>query len=155
MIIAADSWASIGRFSDVVSVLGSLFALLAWLNTKRLGRTIKRERERLNQKVTTVLKSENGAIRLPITLRRGDVTRAEVLGLVGMLPMKVHVKGERYSIAYLSDPQFSVELLRVQKSEGETEFLIQCTPEELNQFDVRISATDRDYHSAYSGTTIT
>jgi hypothetical protein len=62
------------------------------------------------------------------------VTRAEVLGLVGMLPMKE--KGARFSIKSLSlsDQRFSEELKRVQKSEGPEKFRVECTPEELEQF---------------------
>jgi len=120
--------------ADVIGVLSGVFALLAWFNTIRIRRDQQREQQRLDEKVRLRLSSRDGTrVRnLPGAMRRDEVTRAEVLGWIGMLPMKV--TGKRYEIAYLNEADFLDQLSQVQTGRGETLLRIYCTADEFAQF---------------------
>jgi hypothetical protein len=111
-----------------------VFALLAWFNTIRIRRDQRREQQRLDEKVRLRLsnREETRLIDLPGAMRRAEVTRAEVLGWIGMLPMKV--KGKRYEIAYINEADFLDQLSQVQTGRGETLLRIYCSSQELAQF---------------------
>lgn len=128
----------LGITADIIGVLSAVFALLAWFNTIRIRNDQKREQDRLSQKVRLTLKAKNtdDFIELPGEMRRAEVTRAEVLGWVGMLPMKE--KGKRFEIAYMNSADFLRQLSEVQTGNGDVIFVLQCTKEELHQFDVKI-----------------
>ncbi|MFH1634014.1 MAG: hypothetical protein ABIG63_08375 [Chloroflexota bacterium] len=66
-------------------------------------------------------------------MRRAEVTRAEILGWVGMLPMME--KGKRFGIHYTNTAEFLDQINQIQKGEGNITFVIRCTQNELNQFD--------------------
>ena len=128
--------------ADVIGVLGAILgtisAYLAWRNTIRIRNHQKSEQDRLSQKVKLVLKAKDTGdfIELPGEMRRAEMTRAEVLGWVGMLPMKE--KPNRFQIAYTNSADFLSQLSEVQTGDGKVTFVIQCTEGELNQFDVQI-----------------
>ncbi len=84
--------------------------------------------------VTLCLQGDEGGREetLPLEMRRRDVTRPEILGRLGMLPMRQ--KG-RFAIRSLSRPEFIRSLNRV--ADGKTSVLvIPVTEEELEQFDL-------------------
>ncbi len=130
-----------GDIADIIGVLSAIFALFAWGNTIRIRQDQKREQDRLSQKVRLTLKAKDTEefIELPGEMRRAEVTRAEVLGWVGMLPMMESKKGKRFDIAYTNSADFLRQLSEVQTGNGDVVFIIQCTKEELNQFDVKIT----------------
>jgi hypothetical protein len=66
------------------------------------------------------------------------VTRAEVLGRIGMIPMKQ--KGQRFSLKYLSKPDFLKQINQIAAGKGENVLTISCNKEELEQFDLRSDA---------------
>jgi hypothetical protein len=79
-----------------------------------------------------ILRNAQEEIKLAVELQRGGLTRAELLGLLGMLPMQE--KGRRFQIDFLSTHEFSQQLARVRNSDTEFEFVIQCEDDELDQF---------------------
>lgn len=117
----------IGILSNFFGFLGGIFATLAWLKLRAV--------DKLNEKVEIVLKLEGNEseITLPLELRRRDVTRAEVLGRLGMLPMAE--KGNRFSLRFLSTTDFFKGLNDVAENKTDT-LVIPCTEEEINQFDL-------------------
>lgn len=117
----------VGLFSDLFGFFGGVFATLVWLKLRAM--------DRLNEKVEILLQLEGGArtITLPLELRRGDVTRAELLGRIGMLPMAE--KGKRFSLRHLSTPEFFRSLNAVAGNKTDT-LVIPCSEEEINQFDL-------------------
>ena len=128
----------LGFLADVVGIAGALFASFAWWQAKKLRQETKQEQERLRQKIHIVLKLTDGdrQIDLPVDLRRAELTRAELLGFLGMVPMKN--KGRRFSLHYLSTPDFFKELDRIQRSTRNEALVIPCTVDEINQFDVQV-----------------
>jgi hypothetical protein len=119
--------------SDIVGVWGALFALLAWIQARRTQRELAQERARANERVEIelVLTQERRTRRLPIALRRADVSRAELLGRLGMVPMRE--SGRRFALTYLADPTFLAQVARVQAGEGNV-ITIPCTAAEFEQF---------------------
>ena len=136
-------WSVMGRFSDALGLVGSGFAFFAWLYSWRVKRTILREKERLDQEIVLVLRGDRKRFRIPVTLRRGDVTRAEVQGVLGGLPLKKEGNGgARYRLAYLGKAEFSRALRDIQLGEDKQELIIECSEKETEQFDVPYDAVD-------------
>lgn len=127
---------------EVLSIIGSvasicafIWAFLAWMKSRKIENTMALEKIRANQKIAVKLFNGGKKHELPVELCRDDLTRAELLGRLGMLPMKE--KGKRFSIAYLNTPEFlhSISNIRIGKAEGDDDFLtIPCDPNEFDQF---------------------
>ncbi len=67
-------------------------------------------------------------------IRRKNLTRAELLGLLGMLPMQD--SGKRFALSGLSEQVFLAKLEDAQVNAKVNEVLIPCTPDELKQFNL-------------------
>lgn len=126
----------IGHSADIIGVLGAIFATLAWINTRKIRKESAKERERKNQKVKVILKNydTNKTLVLPVELSREEFSRAELLGRIGMIPMKN--PKERFAINYFHSKEFYQQLDQVRTGSGEHDFVIPCTENELNQFAV-------------------
>ena len=123
-----------GFFADVLSVVGTVFAFFGWLQAKANNKQMTREQERMNSRIKVMLR-ENTTKRqivLPVHLRRLEVTRAELLGRIGMIPMKN--KSNRFALNYLHTASFLEELNRIQASNQEEKLIIPCSSEEIEQF---------------------
>lgn len=131
-------WLNLSSVADYVGIIAALIGVGTWINTRRIREDERREQDRLNEKVKLVLKSKDGSkvIELPGEMRRDEVTRAEVLGWVGMLQMVEEKKGKRFDIAYTNSAEFLTQLSDVQTGNGDVTFEIECTPDELRQFAV-------------------
>ena len=71
---------------------------------------------------------------LPLKFRLSDLTRAEVLGRIGMLPMKK--SGQRFEISYLNTPEFIGNINRIRDNYGNEGLMLEisCNDEEFDQF---------------------
>lgn len=78
----------ISFIGDMASIGGAIFALLAWVKAKKIQENLDLERKRQNKKVTVSLHYGSKQLKLPVDLRRAELTRAEVLGRLGLIPMK-------------------------------------------------------------------
>ncbi len=98
--------------------------------------TIDRALSHQNEKIAVVLCYGSERIELPVELRRAECTRAEILGRVGMIPMKE--KGKRFSIGYCNTPDFLRAINTAAESEAEEGGIlsIPCNEEEFSQFDL-------------------
>lgn len=119
--------------ADVVGVLGAVFALLAWTQAQRLQQNFEREQQRQQKKVTIVLAHGPEQYELPIQLQRAELTRSEVMGVLGMIPMKE--RGKRFSIGFVSTKDFLDKINEIIKSDGDQRLLIPCQKVEYEQFD--------------------
>jgi hypothetical protein len=128
------AWLTFDGVANVCSVLSLVFAFLAALQTFILSRGFKREKQRLAKTVKVVLNYGARKIELPVVLRRGELTRAEVQGLLGVLPMKK--KQERYSIAYLNKAEFFHQLRQISDAWDDAILTIPIDDAEFNQFDL-------------------
>ncbi|MCA9962967.1 MAG: hypothetical protein KC423_01945 [Anaerolineales bacterium] len=121
--------------ADIIGILGAIFALFAWLQARALKQAADEEKNRQNKKVQVVLQHGGKRIELPVQLRRIELTRSEILGRIGMLPLTK--KGGRFSLDYLSTPQFLQQINQISGGQEEENVLtISCTEEEFNQFDL-------------------
>lgn len=97
-------------------------------------------KERQEQKIS--VKLQNGArqlLDLPIELCRAELTRAEILGRIGMIPMAE--KGKRFTLSYLSTPDFLRQIHQVVEGNGDDVLTIPCNEEEFKQFNLDVSTS--------------
>ena len=124
----------LGTIADVIGVVGAIFATLAWLNTRRAAARLRREEERLSAPVFVCLVSGNDRKILPLELTRAELSRAELLGRIGMVPVKP--ARERFTLSSLATPVFLRKLREAQQGTGSVTIEIPCTQNEIEQFAV-------------------
>jgi hypothetical protein len=122
--------------ADIIGVAGALFAAIAGWQAYKVRQERKQEQERQDKKVKVILKGPTHHIVLPFDLRRGETTRAEILGRIGMIPMQEAFKRQRFEIQYTNTESFLLEMYRIIDGKDDAEFIITCKPEELDQFDL-------------------
>jgi len=119
----------LGQVSDLAGAIGGIVAAIGVLKMLAAQR-------RALEHVRVVLRLEEqggGSVTLPLEMLRRDVSRAELLGRIGMLPMRQ--KGTRFAIRALASPAFMRAVNEV--VEGKTSILvIPATQEEVEQFDL-------------------
>lgn len=121
-------------FGTLVGILAALFSLLAWLKARRIQKDQQAEKARQSKSITVTLQYGGKKIELPVELRRAELTRAEVLGRLGMIPMKK--TGARFSLSYLNKLEFQKQLNQIMDGNGDAVLTIPCTEEEFEQFDL-------------------
>lgn len=127
----------ISLIADIVGILGAVFALFAWQQARQLREYLKQEQTRQNQMAQVELRYGDKTYPLPVLqLRRSELTRAEILGRIGMIPMKK--KGQRFEIRYTNTAEFLKQINQILDGKGDGVLTIPCTEEEINQFDLRI-----------------
>ena len=119
---------------NLASISGAIFALMAWAKARKIQKELELEKKRQNRNITVALQYGSKQIKLPMDLRRADLTRAEVLGRLGMTPMKE--KGKRFSIGYLNSPEFLKQISIIVKGNGDGLLTIPCDENEFHQFDL-------------------
>jgi hypothetical protein len=117
----------------VTAIISAVFAIRAWQQATAIRQTMEQEKQRQNKKIQIILQYGGKEYKLPVTLRRADLTRSEILGYLGMIPMKK--KGERYSLAYLNYPEFARRINEISDTDGDSVLTISCTQDEIAQFD--------------------
>lgn len=125
----------IGLVSSVIPIIGAPVVLWGiwqlFLNYK--------EGKRLNQIVSVVLEcTDNKRKIVPLmVVRRKDITRAELQGILGTIKMKPSITG-RYKLDHLNTKAFwqDIERLQASKHDDNDQLIIPCSPEEIEQFDV-------------------
>lgn len=129
-----DFWSVFGKIADGVSILAAIVAFIGWWQVSRLNRQFNKERARQAQLIHVVLQNRDAPqqLTLPIAMRRSEVTRSEVLGLIGM----ARKGGGRYDLAYISRAAFGEDMERIKASATENTLVIPCSNGEFQQFDV-------------------
>ena len=130
-----DFITGVGLVSSVITIIGAPLVLWGiwqlFLNYK--------EGKRLNQIVSVVLHCtvDNRKIVPLMVVRRKDITRAELQGILGTIKMKPSITG-RYKLDHLNTKKFWQDIERLQASDNDDndQLLIPCTPQEIDQFDV-------------------
>ena len=119
--------------ADIIGILGAVFALFAWRKARQVQQELRHEQQRQQKKVTVVLQCGAKERELPIQLQRAELTRAEVMGILGMLPMKE--RGKRFSIDSVSTRDFLERINDIITSDGDRRLIIHCQQAEFDQFD--------------------
>jgi hypothetical protein len=124
----------LSTIADIIGVLGAIFAFFAWLKARQIQKELQHEQQRQSRKITVILNYGPKPLELPVQIRRIELTRAEILGRIGMLPMKN--PGARFSLGYINKPEFLQRIYEITGSTGDTTLTIPCTKEEFEQFDL-------------------
>lgn len=118
----------IGNISNVAGAIGGVVAAIGVV--KMLAAS-KRQAEVVE--VILCHHHDGEKVILPLEMLRRDISRAELLGRIGMLPMRQ--KGARFSIRALSSREFFAGINKV--VDGKTsELIIPVSREELEQFEL-------------------
>jgi hypothetical protein len=130
-----DTYTAIGLVADIIGIIGAFSAFQALRQLLKQ----KKEKKRLNQIVSVVLQctKDNRKIVPLMVVRRKDITRAELQGILGTIKMKHSITG-RYKLDHLNTKKFwqDIESLQASDNDDNDQLLIPCTPEEIEQFDV-------------------
>lgn len=122
--------AVLGFIADSLALLSAGYAAFG---VGRLRAAVRRASETVAVTLAITEGEGDRKVELPLSLLRRDVTRAELLGRIGMLPMRE--AGRRFSLRALSSPAFLAGINEV--AEGKTSRLvIPATTEEIEQFDI-------------------
>ncbi|SIO96520.1 hypothetical protein [Vibrio spartinae] len=80
--------------------------------------------------ITVILKTKEGKTKECPPMSRKDFCRQEVLGYLGMLGGP-----ERFTLSYMKKKEFGNRILAIQQGKGSDKLIIECTDDELKQFD--------------------
>lgn len=129
----------IGLVADVIGIAGAIFAGFAWWQARQTNRKLEAEKARLNRTIPIKLVDGGREIMIPFETKRSDFSRAEVLGRIGMLPTKPGKDGKpvRFSIKYLNNPDFFVQLNQIIEGKGDGVLTIPLEKKEFDQFDLQ------------------
>lgn len=124
----------IGLIADGIGIAGAVFALFAWLQTRRIRTEQKLKELRDNREVTIILQG-SGSERyvVPVKLRRREFTRAEILGRIGMIPTR---EGQpRFQLRYTNTSDFLNRVNTIVSSDGDAELIIPVRDDEWAKFE--------------------
>jgi len=129
------TWLDImGIVANVLGILGAIFAFGAWMKTRWIQSEMQFEKERQNKKITIHLQHGGETYKLPVQLRRAELTRSEVMGHLGMIPMVN--KGERFALDFVNTQEFWRHINEIAEGDGDSVLLISCSKQEFEQFDL-------------------
>lgn len=122
------------NISTITGLFGTVFALGAWGQALFISKNVKQEKKRLNQEIKIILQGEDDNHKIPLSfaLRRKELTRQELLGLIGMLPTTI--EKQRFEIHFLHTEDFRHLLSSFQDGAEKTVMTIPCTNKEIDQF---------------------
>jgi hypothetical protein len=122
-------WDIIDKLATIIGLISVIIA--AW-NAWKLRRETKRQWQKENEQICVILRSTSRQIKLTVELKRGGFTRAELLGLIGMLPLP---EGKtRFALDFPNTHVFSQQLVTIRDSDVDFEFIVPCKESELDQF---------------------
>lgn len=126
----------LGFFADIIGITAAVFA--GW-QAYKIRQERKQEMERQDKKVKIVLKGPTHSIVLPFDLRRRETTRAEILGRIGMIPLKPLPDGKpktKFEILYTNTEDFLKRMYEIIGGKEDEEFIITCESSEIDQFNL-------------------
>lgn len=126
----------IGQIADIIGIVGGVFAFLAWLQARAIKADMETERQRQNKQVTVVLQHGAEKATLPVSIRRAELTRSEILGRLGMIPLATPNTNNRFTLRYLNTPEFLQSVNQVAMGDGDAILTIPCNEQEFRQFDL-------------------
>jgi hypothetical protein len=119
----------LGYISTIVGLISTGFSIAIWFKLKS-----QRKFDEQRIVISLVVPNTDKKITLPCRIERKHLTRAEVQGVLGTIPF---VGGKtRYDIQFFNSAEFYSRLEDVQDLPDQTELLIDCTLEEIPQFNL-------------------
>ena len=123
-----ESIAILDQITIVISAGSMLFSVLVWI---KLRKQKAFDSQRIQIKI--IVPGTEKYIALWSRPERKHLTRAEVLGLIGSIPRK---SSANYKIAFLNTRDFFQRLAEVQDNKDSSILFIECSEQELQQFDL-------------------
>lgn len=127
------SWTSFWDILDKIGIFAAVASIFVSLSI-RLYLWRKEKQDNALIDICLYCPEPEITIRLQGQIRRKNLTRAEVQGLLGILPMKE--KGKRYELQALNQKAFFDALEEAQVNTNIYELVIACTAQELEQFEL-------------------
>ena len=123
---------------DWLDKLGILLGLVTGIVTLMIWAYLLRKEKKDNDLISISLEVCHREYRatLPGKIRRKNLTRAELQGMLGMLPM--NESGKRYQLATLNAPDFFDALEKAQVDREIHEVIVSCSDAEFGQFDEKL-----------------
>lgn len=122
------AWDFLDKFGIIIGLITGLVTVAIWIHLLR-----KESRDNKLISISLAVPELDFKATLPGKIRRKNLTRAELQGMLGMLPMKT--TGQRYQLDALNDGAFFDDLENAQIDRDIKEIEIVCKPQELAQFD--------------------
>lgn len=122
------AWDFLDKFGIIIGLITGLVTVAIWIHLLR-----KESRDNKLISISLAVPELDFKATLPGKIRRKNLTRAELQGMLGMLPMKT--TGQRYQLDALNDGAFFDDLENAQIDRDIKEIEIVCKPQELEQFD--------------------
>ena len=122
--------------SNSADIIGIISAILAAIFSIKTNIELKREKLRLRGKIQVQLKYGDKIYNLPIAIQRAELSRAEVLGRLGMIPMKAGNMQPRFSIDEVNGTNFVQAIENIKNGTGDATLIISCTENEFEQFEI-------------------
>ena len=118
----------------VIILIITVISTLVTLVNIRILRTEQRE---ANKRITLVLevkdKDSSASYTLPGAIRRKDFSRSEIMGRLGMIPLKE--EGTRFFLGYVQkNPKFLQAIEEICELKEDAIMTIPCTQDEYDQF---------------------
>ena len=121
-------WDALDKSGILVGLLTGLITLMIWWHLLR-----KEKRDNDLIAISLTIPAQGFKATLPGKIRRKNLTRAELQGMLGMLPMKE--AGKRYQLDALNDSAFFDGLEQAQIDRDIHDVEIVCDADDLLQFD--------------------
>ena len=127
--------------SNIADIIGILSAVLAAIFSIKTNIELRKEKKRLNGKINIVLKQQNDGktYQLPVGMTRDELSRAEILGRLGMIPIddkkKITLQQPRYAIDHVNTEEFLTMIDKIRNGDGDSILEIECSEKEFAQFD--------------------
>lgn len=143
---SGDVWQSttISFAANLISMSIVSFLIIENLVERQLNKQREQEKSIAQKSITIRLKNKDDQKfwDVPLELRRGEFSRAELQGRMGTIPLTILMadgnnrpKGARYEIKSTGTKSFYQKLNKVAADESINEIVIECSPDEFNQFD--------------------
>lgn len=122
----------LGHVATITGIIGAGYSFSIW--------TLLQRKEKFNeQRIKIQLKMPQLLVELPYAIERKYLTRSELQGLLGILPIKEgngRKATDRYQLSFLNTPAFFANLKSAQDDKDTTFVEIICKEDELQQFDL-------------------
>jgi len=114
---------------NIASLLGFVFAAMAFFKVQKVQKELEEERVRQNKKVRVTLQHGSKKIELPVPIRRSELNRAEILGRIGMV-----TGDKRFDIKYLNSEDFFTQVEQIAESDKDGLLTIPLDEGEFHHF---------------------
>lgn len=124
-----QTFENLGWLANLAEFVGFFVLIIALVNTHIL----RTEQKADHKRIILLLEDQNSnrSHQLPGGILRKDFSRGEILGRLGMLPLK---QGTRFKIEMINNPKFLQKIEDIYNQRDDAILTIKCTQDEYDQF---------------------